>query len=171
MLSKRIIAVTFVTVFTIFNPAIADEFSPPPPGVVVPESGESAAGTVPVDNGMEPDPLPLAPPITVTPPVSPPEPTQPVTPPVKIAPPPPSSIKPQNNPMMEKCKIKDKDGNGLIKAYMADSGPNLEGDADAWIWVPRGQCKKLNQGDYSGVNGEISAKINPSNIQDAKTLE
>lgn len=76
----------------------------------------------------------------------------------------------QNNQMMEKCKVVDKDGNGLIKAYMADSGLNLEGDANAWIWVPYGQCAKINAGDYSGITPDILAKINSSNVQTAPTL-
>lgn len=77
----------------------------------------------------------------------------------------------QYDQMMEKCHVVDQDGNGLIKAYMADSGINLEGDASAWIWVPHGQCAKINAGDFSGVSPAIRAKINPSNIQNAPTLE
>lgn len=77
----------------------------------------------------------------------------------------------QYNQMMEKCKVVDQDGNGLIKPYMADSGINLAGDADAWIWVPYGQCAKLNAGNFSGISPDILAKINTSNIQNAPTLE
>lgn len=76
----------------------------------------------------------------------------------------------QYNQMMEKCNVVDSDGNGLIKAYMADSGVNLEGDASAWIWVPYGQCAKINAGDFTGVSPAILAKINTSNIQQAPTL-
>ncbi len=76
-----------------------------------------------------------------------------------------------SNRTMEQCRVVDRDGNGLIKAYMADSGPNLEGDADAWIWVPRGQCAHLNAGDYTGIAPQILDKINPSDITNAQTLE
>lgn len=76
----------------------------------------------------------------------------------------------QYNQMMEKCKVVDQNGNGLIKPYMADSGINLAGDADAWIWVPYGQCKKLNAGDFSGISPDILAKIDTTNIQQAPTL-
>lgn len=77
----------------------------------------------------------------------------------------------QYNQMMEKCKVTDSDGNGLIKPYMADSGINLAGDANAWIWVPYGQCTKINAGDFSGVSPDILAKIDTSNITQAKTLD
>ena len=77
----------------------------------------------------------------------------------------------QYDQMMEKCRVVDKDGNGLIKAYQANSGINLEGDASAWIWVPYGQCAKINAGDFNGVSPAIMAKINSSNIQQAPTLE
>lgn len=76
----------------------------------------------------------------------------------------------QYNQMMEQCKVVDQDGNGLIKAYMADSGVNLTGDASAWIWVPYGQCAKLNAGDFSGISPKILSKIDTSNIQQAPTL-
>jgi hypothetical protein len=178
----------------------------PPAGTLDPSSG--APGVVTPDNGMEPNPSPLAPnmPLTpssssypqqpisdgstqqtviITPVISPADDmdtaseneTKPVAPEVlenNPTPPPyvagPASS-PVDNPMMEKCKVLDKDGNGLIKAYMADSGPNLEGDAGAWIWVPRGQCTKINHGDFSGVSAMIRAKINPSDITNAQTIE
>lgn len=73
--------------------------------------------------------------------------------------------------MMEKCHVVDVDGNGLIRAYMADSGPNLEGDASAWIWVPYGQCAKINQGDFSGVDDAIRSKIQQSNLHQAETID
>ncbi len=81
-----------------------------------------------------------------------------------------SSSPAENNQMMEKCKVVDSNGNGLIRPYMADSGINLAGDADAWIWVPHGQCAKINAGDFSGVSPEIMAKIVRSNLQEAPTL-
>lgn len=73
--------------------------------------------------------------------------------------------------MMEECKVVDANGNGLIRAYMADSGPNLEGDANAWIYVPYGQCAKINNGDFSGVSQAVRDKIQPSNINEAITTE
>ncbi len=76
----------------------------------------------------------------------------------------------QYNQMMEKCKVTDSDGNGLIKPYMADSGINLAGDANAWIWVPYGQCAKINAGDFTDISPDILAKIDTSNIRSAKTL-
>lgn len=72
---------------------------------------------------------------------------------------------------MQECKVVDSNGNGLIRAYMADSGPNLEGDANAWIYVPYGQCAKINNGDFSGVSQAIKDKIQPSNIDQAQTIE
>lgn len=79
--------------------------------------------------------------------------------------------RPADTNLMEKCHVVDKNGNGLIRAYMADSGVNLEGDASAWIWVPYGQCKQINAGNFSGVSQEIRNKIQTSNVQFADTLE
>lgn len=67
---------------------------------------------------------------------------------------------------MEKCKV-TKDGKGLIKANMTDcagknhscAGQNKAGDPESWIVVPKGQCKKINAGDFSGVNDAIKNKI------------
>jgi len=73
--------------------------------------------------------------------------------------------------MMEQCKVVDSNGNGLIRPYMADSGPNLEGDANAWIYVPYGQCAKINNGDFSGVSQAVRDKIQASNINEAVTTE
>lgn len=60
---------------------------------------------------------------------------------------------------MEQCTIVDSDGNGMIKANLADSGPNPENDPSAWIWVPIGDCAKLNSGDYTGISPSILQKI------------
>ena len=69
---------------------------------------------------------------------------------------------------MEKCKVVDKNGKGLIKAHKADcnaapshscSGQNKAGDALSWIMVPKGQCAKINAGDFSGVSQDIKDKI------------
>jgi hypothetical protein len=72
---------------------------------------------------------------------------------------------------MEQCRVVDQDGNGLIRQGMADSGYNLQGDADAWIWVPYGECAQINAGDFQDVSEDIRAKIEPSNIDYAQTLE
>lgn len=68
---------------------------------------------------------------------------------------------------MEKCKVVDANGKGLIRAHKADcagsshscAGQNVAGDAEAWVMVPAGECDKLNKGDFSGVSEDIKAKI------------
>lgn len=68
---------------------------------------------------------------------------------------------------MEKCKVVGPDGKGLIKAHKADcqsvhnscAGSNKAGDPDAWILVPKGQCEKINAGDFEGVSDDIKDKI------------
>ncbi len=68
---------------------------------------------------------------------------------------------------MEKCQVVDKNGKGLIKAHKTDckaaghscAGQNLAGDTTAWIMVPKGECTKINAGDFSGVNQNIKDKI------------
>lgn len=68
---------------------------------------------------------------------------------------------------MEKCTIVDKNGKGLIKAHKADckslkhscAGSNAAGDSTAWIYVPKGMCDKIQQGDYTGVPQNIKDKI------------
>lgn len=68
---------------------------------------------------------------------------------------------------MEKCKVVDQNGQGLIKAHKSDcagggnscAGQNKAGDPEAWILVPKGQCAKINKGDFSGVSKSIKAKI------------
>lgn len=72
-----------------------------------------------------------------------------------------------NHDDMEKCKVVDKDGKGLIMEHKGDcatkssscSGHNVAGDPDAWILVPKGECDKINKGDLSGVSDEIKAKV------------
>lgn len=61
---------------------------------------------------------------------------------------------------LEECKVIAQDGSGMIKEYMADSGPNAAGDPDAWIWVPLGMCSRINAGDYQDVPTDILNKIN-----------
>lgn len=69
--------------------------------------------------------------------------------------------------ILEKCKVVNKDGRGLIKANKADckaathscAGQNKGFDSESWIFVPRGQCAKINADDYSGITQEIKDKI------------
>ena len=60
---------------------------------------------------------------------------------------------------MEKCKVVDENGKGLIKENEADLANNKAGDPEAWIMVPIGECDKINDGDFSGVSDEIEDKI------------
>lgn len=80
---------------------------------------------------------------------------------------------------MEKCKVVDKDGKGLIKAHKGDcktsvqsdknasemqdvhscAGGNVAHDPEAWIFVPKGECMKINAGDFTGISQEIKDKI------------
>lgn len=72
---------------------------------------------------------------------------------------------------MEKCKVVDENGKGLIKEHKADcagnnnscAGHNSKGDPDAWIMVPKGECDKVNKGDFSGVDDTIKDKIEMDN--------
>jgi uncharacterized membrane protein len=68
---------------------------------------------------------------------------------------------------MEKCQVV-KNGQGLIKEHKADcasasshscAGQNKAGDPESWIIVPKGQCAKINAGDFSGVSPGIKDKI------------
>jgi uncharacterized membrane protein len=67
---------------------------------------------------------------------------------------------------MEKCKVV-KDGIGLIKENKTDckgssnscAGQNKAGDPESWIMVPKGQCDKINAGDFSGVTQDVKDKI------------
>lgn len=73
------------------------------------------------------------------------------------------------NEGFEKCKI-IKDGKGLIKANKADcagkthacAGQNKGGDPESWILVPKGQCEKINAGEFSGIDKAIKDKIEES---------
>lgn len=68
---------------------------------------------------------------------------------------------------MEKCKVVDESGTGLVKEHKGDcasknnscAGHNGKGDPDAWILVPKGECDKINNGDFSGVDDNIKDKI------------
>jgi uncharacterized membrane protein len=76
----------------------------------------------------------------------------------------------KNNDAMEKCMI-NKDGKGLIKKHKADcssahsscAGQNDASDPKAWIFVPKGECIKINAGDYSSLSPELKAKIERTN--------
>lgn len=73
---------------------------------------------------------------------------------------------------MEKCKV-IKDGKGLIKENKADcnseisscAGQNKAGDPEAWIIVPKGQCAKINAGDFSGVSQNIKDRIDTAPLE------
>lgn len=80
---------------------------------------------------------------------------------------------------MEKCKVVDKDGKGLIKEHKTDCNTaahscatqNLAGEAEAWIMVPKGQCEKINAGDFSEVSQDIQDKIEMKASAVANVLE
>jgi hypothetical protein len=161
-LSKLIGLVITALIFTT-QPIFADGDLQAPPGVVVQEEGQGPAGVIETYNPNQ----------SLQPQYSNQQPSTPQSNPGQSSLPATNqaiAIDPDNR-TMEQCRVLDRDGNGLIKAYMADSGPNLEGDADAWIWVPRGECARLNAGDYAGIPPKILNKINPSDITNAQTLE
>ena len=66
----------------------------------------------------------------------------------------------------EKCSVV-KDGKGIIKAHKGDcktaghscAGQNPEGEVDAFVVVPAGECIKINQGDLSGVEEKVKDKL------------
>ena len=68
---------------------------------------------------------------------------------------------------MEKCRILDTEGRGLIKEHKGDcttasqtsAGQSVQWDPEAWIMVPEGECAKINSGDVSGISEDIKAKI------------
>jgi uncharacterized membrane protein len=69
---------------------------------------------------------------------------------------------------MEKCQV-IKNGTGMIKAHKSDcraasgksscAGQNGPGEKEAWIFVPKGQCEKINMGDCSGILPETRARL------------
>ena len=75
---------------------------------------------------------------------------------------------------MEKCKVVDEDGRGLIKEHKGDcagkknscAGNNEAGDPNAWILVPKGECDKINEGDFSGVSDDIKDKIEMNDMEE-----
>ncbi len=69
---------------------------------------------------------------------------------------------------MEQCVVVDKNGKNLVKANKSDcavkgvhscAGQNKAGEAGAFIEVPKGQCAKINAGDFSGVSSDIKSNI------------
>jgi len=68
---------------------------------------------------------------------------------------------------MEKCKVVDAEGKGLIKEHKGDcagssnscAGHNKAGDPEAWILVPKGDCAKINAGEYDDISDEIKDKL------------
>ncbi|MFK7967559.1 MAG: DUF2282 domain-containing protein [Rickettsiaceae bacterium] len=72
---------------------------------------------------------------------------------------------------MEKCRALDSKGVNIIKEHKADcasktsscAGHNKAGDSDAWILVPKGDCDKINKGDFSDISKEIMDKLDVKN--------
>lgn len=72
---------------------------------------------------------------------------------------------------MEQCRVTNKDRTvGLIKAGQADGigsigignqhkGLNIEGELNAYIWVPEGMCRLIKEGKITEVPKEILDKI------------
>jgi uncharacterized membrane protein len=71
----------------------------------------------------------------------------------------------------EKCTV-IKNGKGLIKEHKADckgashscAGQNKAGDPESWISVPKGQCDKINKGNFEGIDPKIKDKIESDKI-------
>lgn len=71
-----------------------------------------------------------------------------------------------SNNTMEKCHVV-KAGKGMIVAGKADckstshscAGKNSSGDPASWIWVPTGDCVKVDDGDFSDLSQDVQAKI------------
>lgn len=67
---------------------------------------------------------------------------------------------------MEQCVV-TKDGKNMIKAEQCDcatskyscAGNNPANDPEAWILVPKGECEKINKGDYSGIDQNTKNRI------------
>ncbi len=68
---------------------------------------------------------------------------------------------------IEKCKVIDKNGKGLIKEHKSDcasishscAGQNKANDPESWIIVPKGQCAKINAGNFSEISNEVKDKL------------
>lgn len=69
---------------------------------------------------------------------------------------------------MGKCQV-TKNGTGMIKAHKSDckaadgksscAGQNAAGQTNAWIFVPKGQCEKINMGDCSGISADARSRL------------
>ncbi len=67
---------------------------------------------------------------------------------------------------MEKC-IATVNGKSLIKEHKSDcntteyscAGQNTAKDLDAWILVPKGECAKIKEGNFSGLSDDIKEKL------------
>ncbi len=55
---------------------------------------------------------------------------------------------------MEKCMF-NKNGKTMIKADKADGGSGT----GAWVWVMKGDCDKINNGNWDGVSDDVKAKF------------
>ncbi|MFI4954461.1 MAG: DUF2282 domain-containing protein [Gammaproteobacteria bacterium] len=73
------------------------------------------------------------------------------------------------NANMERCNVV-KDGKGMIREHKGDckasnpeknscAGQNSAGEPEAWIFVPKGECAKINMGDCSGISQESRARL------------
>lgn len=68
---------------------------------------------------------------------------------------------------MEKCKPVNAQGKNIVKEHKADcasegrscAGHNKAGDNEAWILVPKGDCAKINKGDFKDISQEVKDKI------------
>lgn len=75
---------------------------------------------------------------------------------------------------MEKCNPTDKDGKNWVKAGKADCGTNPNkgkneaNDPKAWIWVKKGECEKIKQGDMSDISKETLEKLELQESTEAK---
>lgn len=70
---------------------------------------------------------------------------------------------------MEKCKVMNAEGKNMIMENMADgvgdsvmAHQNKANEMEAWIYVPKDECAKLNKHDFSTASEEIKAKIDMS---------
>ncbi len=79
-----------------------------------------------------------------------------------------ASAHPYDPNIMDKCYVV-KNGTGMIKAHKSDcksvngksscAGQNGPNDKEAWIFVPKGQCEKINAGDCSGITPDTRARL------------
>ena len=68
---------------------------------------------------------------------------------------------------MEKCKPVNAQGKNIVKEHKADcasqghscAGHNKAGDHEAWILVPKGDCAKINKGDFKDISQEVKDRM------------